>query len=462
MRRVLGLLCFGLLACGGNRSDDTRDAGVTSCGDGVLTGDELCDSDTVSCAGLALSYSSGQATCRSDCSGYVVTTCTVNTAVKGEVVRPAERSSRWVNARCNDGTTFNFSVNPSPTGSSEWAFMFEGGGFCDGTNVSCKSRAKRLVSSADEPNDRASVAQLGNGAISRDPQSRVKEANIVSVNYCSSDLYTGTRTATVTLEGRPLYFSGRLNVIAMLEVLRQRYGLDDSNPATKVLYLGGSAGGNGVRNTVDVLARMLPNARAGKRIRLAPKAGFMPLNWNSTDIRYSLAGSGQSDRAFFETTATLWQSVPSPECAALATAAGEPPSVCAAGLFAVRATIRPVSEGGMGIPDFELQSRRDFVYALGLHGLNTPALLSPWDAMVAAELRDSGLRWQLTPSVVMHGLDGRDETPYPAFNAASSSSCDATAYASPMTYSKMLTAFFDDPNPDTSVNRVCFDDDWQP
>lgn len=53
---------------------DTSDC--STCGDGVVGGNERCDSDEKACTAVSSAYSSGQAVCRGDCGGYDVSGCT--------------------------------------------------------------------------------------------------------------------------------------------------------------------------------------------------------------------------------------------------------------------------------------------------------------------------------------------------------------------------------------------------
>ena len=469
---------------GGDRTSDagtvTTDAGTvatdagsqSACGDTIVTGAELCDSDTVACSTLAISYKSGMASCRSNCQGYDVSTCALDDTVAAEQVRPAVRDPRWANAMCNDGTSYAFSISVSPTGSKEWVFFLEGGGFCDGKTRSClpPEQPVQLTSSKNAPADRAKLTGTGgstllnrSGAANKNP--RFHDANFVFGTYCTSDLWSGTRSEPYTLEGQTWRNTGKLNVKAMLEVARQRFGLDDADPSTKILYTGGSAGGNGARNTVDLVVTQMPNTAAAQRIALAPENGFMPLGWTWTDEGYSIASSGLTDLAFYEETSAVWHSQISGACATYALTQGQLPSACAAGLLADVALMKPVAEGGLNLRIFEYQSRRDTVYAGDLHRLKTPTLRAPWDALIAKEISDAGLRWFFTPDSSIHGLQGSTaggglfnyhHVPFPAYSAASSPTCASTPYASGKDYYSMVVDFFDDPTPATSGERVCF------
>ena len=449
------------------------------CGDGQVTGDELCDADTVTCASLGTMYASGMATCRSTCLGYDVSTCVIDSTVAAEQVRPAARDPRWNDAVCNDGTSYAFSVSLPATPSNEWVIFLEGGGFCDGSPFnSClpPHQPTKLTSSAAAPADRAKLTATGgstllnrNGDAAKNP--RFHGANLVFATYCSSDLWTGTRAEPFMLEGVSRQFTGKLNVKAMLEILRQRYGLDDSRSDTKVLYTGASAGGNGARNTVDLVVKQLPNTAAGQRIWLAPENGFMPMGWTWTDPTFSILGSDLPDLQYFENDAQLWHSQISAACTTLALTAGQLPSVCATGKWGDWAALKPLAEGGLGLRVFEYQSRRDTVYATDMHKLTTAAQLAPWDVIVAKEIDESGVRWYFTPDAQIHGLQGQNASglfnyhhvPFPAYDAANSPSCNrsgslgSTPYATGKDYYSMVVDFFDDPAPATSGERVCFD-----
>ncbi|RKG92502.1 pectin acetylesterase-family hydrolase [Corallococcus terminator] len=484
MRMDVFVVAFGLVVgCGRDVSWDTEppeavgvvaSAAVATCGNGIVEQDELCDGGgAVACTGLSALYTGGQTVCASTCRGYeVARDCRVRPGVLVETIRPALRdASRWAGAKCNDGTSFAFNFSPSPTGSKVWVINLGGGGYCDGTTSACANRGV-LLTSKGEPADRALETRAGSGILSRDPEENptFADANQVSAHYCSSDLWTGTNPTPQPVDGGlRLRFNGRLNVRALLEVLRRDYGLDDRNNALKVVWTGSSAGGNGAQNNADQLARALPRAQAARRLWVISSAGWMPLNWTNPD--YTQSGMGMPDPVVSAQLATLYQAEFSPECRALARAAGRQESDCFAGLPTVASLHLPVARGGLGLRTLAATNRRDPVYTTH-HGLTdlsakTNAALQEWDDLMAREMRDSGVRWLFAPSddprvgSQLHGVYGSWRLPFKPFNAANDVCDDLPAYTVP-DFREMVTRFFEDPSPDTSRLKVCFNGEWLP
>ena len=223
-------------------SGDTglADTGAGPCGDSTVEGSELCDGDDVACVDLGEHYLGGMASCRSDCRGYDVSTCMNRPLRWWEIVKPSERDARWSNARCNDGTPFDFAYRPGAPGSKVWVIYFQGGGFGDDVAFPTAAREAALTSTttfADRTRGPVPLIEHGIfGGPTINPD--FHEAHMVLVRYCSSDLYTGRGVDRRPVDGIPegYYFAGRHNVRAMTEILAQRYGLDDSDAALEVMW----------------------------------------------------------------------------------------------------------------------------------------------------------------------------------------------------------------------------------
>jgi hypothetical protein len=199
-------------------------------------------------------------------------------------VRPADRDqSRWASARCSDGSPFSFQVRLSQTGTSNiWVILLEGGGGCDDARVSCANRQLGLITSKGSDRDYSpaflvslpGTPQRATGVLSLDPVANpvFSDANHVIAQHCSSDNFSGASSDLIPNSGSidnvdgggdggpgpGWYFSRRLNIQAMFEILAQRYGLNDGNPNTKVLFIGQSAGGEGVLANAAQLGNVLP------------------------------------------------------------------------------------------------------------------------------------------------------------------------------------------------------------
>ncbi len=395
------------------------------CGNGVLNGAELCDGDTVACVDLATSYSGGSATCRADCRGYDVSTCARQPA-RVEYVKPALRDARWSDAMCSKAGEFFFTV--LLTGSDRWHISLEGGGYCSPGDINpCYARPDTLTTDLENignvtfsPADGERVRARG----SIEHPASFADANVVTLHYCSNDLWSGTRTSPLALPAgpqgsatMPFRFNGRVNVAAAIDTLQQRYGLDDANPNTAVFFFGSSAGGHGVLNNADQLARRLPKTTRGGRLHGLAVAAQLPSTWGTVSAsvpgNWSLKEGGQHTGLFVEDVVedlvTGWQSRYSPTCEA---AHPSEPWQCA---FA--ATHHPYltdrAPAGLGLPIALAQNLTDPFYQ-NMHGIVSPqaggfapggALASQaWAALHAQEL--ASLRWVYAPrhELGQHGI----------------------------------------------------------
>jgi hypothetical protein len=197
---------------------------------------------------------------------------------QAEIVKPAERDpARWATARCNDGTSFDFQVRLSATGqTTKWILFLDGGGFCEDFSRSCASRPSSLTSTV--ANSDRSFTQMKNQGIFNPNKTKnptFYDANFAYGHYCSSDVWSGATTQRRPTTGSPVgwYFSGQANVRSMFEILIERYGLDDANPQTRVLFAGTSAGGVGVEVNADAVAKLLPQTASAGHLKLINDAG---------------------------------------------------------------------------------------------------------------------------------------------------------------------------------------------
>ena len=137
------------------------------CGNGALDADEVCDGDSVTCASLGASWSSGNATCRASCAGFDTSACTALSTGGFEAVKPAEREpARFAAARCNDGTPFTFYLSLAPAASSVWMIHLQGGVYCDDATMPCATRDV-ILTTTQAPTDRMLLAANRRGILSR-------------------------------------------------------------------------------------------------------------------------------------------------------------------------------------------------------------------------------------------------------------------------------------------------------
>ncbi len=193
-----------------------------------------------------------------------------------ELVKPAERSNRWEDARANDGSPFAFAWIPSRSNSDEWVVYLQGGGFCDDRVRMCRERSPSLSSTPPQADGSRFDPPWG-GILSSEPtvNPTFHSANKVFAFYVSSDAWTGVddeRRQTEAAE-RGWYFSGAINVVTTFEVLIEHFGLEDSNPRTRVLLAGGSSGGVGAEVNAERIAALLPLTTARGDFRVLNDGG---------------------------------------------------------------------------------------------------------------------------------------------------------------------------------------------
>jgi hypothetical protein len=371
----------------GDPGDEDDMPPVAPCGNGVVDGEEACDGDVVDCTALTASWSAGTAPCREDCTGYDVDGCTVTEpAPLFEVVKPAGRDpERWGLARCNDGTPFTFAVRMPVEHTDTWVFSLQGGGFCDDYSTPCEGRETELTTTFGEPDGQRFPADVG-GIGSTDPTTNpaFHDAVFVYAFYCTSDLWAGrgeVRTPTTAAPAGGWYFAGRHAVDAMLDILVGRYGLDDSDASTRVLFSGFSAGGFGVALNADQVVDALPNASADGRVKLLIDGGWITEDWDEPTARFGLATTGDRDvmRTFFED----FPLTPGSVCEASVTHPGD----CAFGpLYHPVLTDPP--PGGLGLDVMIQQSLTDDVLA-SIHAItDDPAMVNAYAEAQLASLED--------------------------------------------------------------------------
>jgi|FLOH01.1.fsa_nt_gi hypothetical protein len=218
-----------------------------------------------------------------------------------EMVKPAERDSKWENARCNDGTPFGFEL--FNTEKDEWVIFLQGGGACNDINFPCEGRGK---STTPSKGDGEEVNSQFSGILSINKQINPLfwNANKVDAHYCSSDVWSGTRTETISTTGGDFYFSGQLNFRAMIEILKEDYGLDKND---KILLIGSSAGGHGVLSNIHTARELLPD----NKIYFVNDGGAV---WDFDNPKYRVLGTNLSLEEVMQQSYNFWQSDLLPAC----------------------------------------------------------------------------------------------------------------------------------------------------
>ncbi|MBL7057482.1 hypothetical protein ISS09_04325 [Candidatus Woesearchaeota archaeon] len=286
----------------------------------IITSCAPKEDSKVACKDISPLFSEGETIWNED--HYNIYNCGLSTITQSEMVKPALRDDKWKNARCNDGTPFGFSVQLS--GSDEWVIMLQGGGVCNDINLPCKTRGK--ITTPNNP-DRVLVQPKVTGVFNPDSRANPDfyEANKVFGFYCSSDVWSGTSTSTVTTTGGEFYFSGQYNFKAMIEILKERYGLEDNNPNTKVLLAGTSAGGQGVMANAHIIKELMPTSSSERRIKLVNDAGN---TWNFDDPEYRPIGIDITFAEAQEQSYDFWHSSLNPYCEEAMNNQGNHPGQC--------------------------------------------------------------------------------------------------------------------------------------
>jgi O-palmitoleoyl-L-serine hydrolase len=349
----------------------------------------------VACSDLGATWASGTATCRSDCSGYDVSVCTrAAPTTNRERVRPADRDPRWAEARCNDGTPFSFQVRLSQSGSETWVIGLNGGGACDDQFADCVAQPPPLTTTEGPDKDFGPAflafvpgpPQLLAGPFDLDAAENptFADANHVWMHYCSSDYYSGNSTDLIpnSASATGWYFSGRENVRAMLEILKQRYGLRDT-AGTRLLVIGQSAGGTGVVANADQFVAIAPRTAAEGNLRLLLE-GMWFGDIGDPDAR--LGTLTVSDREAFRHSYAFWQARLNGFCEQRAH-----PADCYLGAEGYKSVAH-----GYGLPTLVFQNRSDPVL-LGLHSVLDPdaAVVDRYEKILEHETHS--VKWLFSP-----------------------------------------------------------------
>lgn len=182
-------------------------------------------------------------------------------------------------ARCLDGSPFGYYIrrSNSQTNSRKWILFLMGGGACI-TPKDCIERKasprgwgsstvwnSTFLPGRDYPGLRAMHDILSDNPI-HNPH--FFDHNHVYLQYCSGDIWTGTRNA---FDRYGLWFSGHNNIQAAITHLNET---ENFTNATHVLVIGVSAGGWGLFNNIDHIREKLI-ARSAV-VKGVPVDGFIP------------------------------------------------------------------------------------------------------------------------------------------------------------------------------------------
>lgn len=166
-------------------------------------------------------------------------------------------------AVCNDGSPGRYVLRKGVGGGARrWIVFLEGGGHC-ATAEECSERYRksRLRMSSAGLSNGQEVSLGGIASASPDVNPDFYDANLVFIEYCSSDWHSGDRAGDPSQPTSRLerwHFRGRAIVRAVVEDMA-RQGLGQ---AQELLLAGSSAGAAGVAALADDLRSLAPpNAR---------------------------------------------------------------------------------------------------------------------------------------------------------------------------------------------------------
>lgn len=161
-------------------------------------------------------------------------------------------------AICNDGSPAVYMIRRNPS-TTRWLVWLEGGGNCnDGPTCEQRWNEKRDLMSSIPISQRYAAGTIdypSSGVFSNDPDENpaLNDANMVQIQYCSSDLWSGDHAGNLGLPPGDVSrwnFKGRDIAFAVLDELRAKEGFGN---ATEITYGGGSAGSAGLYYTIDEL-----------------------------------------------------------------------------------------------------------------------------------------------------------------------------------------------------------------
>ncbi|XP_041959781.1 carboxylesterase notum2 isoform X1 [Alosa sapidissima] len=172
---------------------------------------------------------------------------------------------------CNDGTAAGFYLKEFK-GSKRWLIFLEGGWCCYNKDT-CDSRYKntpRLMSSTDWPQTRK-----GTGILS--PQTEENphwyNANIVFIPYCTSDVWSGSKTTKPKEKGKDSVDYTFMGSLVIREVIKD-LTTKGIKQAKVVMLAGTSAGGTGVLLNIEKVSSQLEQLGGEAQVRGLVDSGW--------------------------------------------------------------------------------------------------------------------------------------------------------------------------------------------
>ena len=175
-------------------------------------------------------------------------------------------------------------TEPDGPSANRWLIHFEGGGSCT-TFEECGVRwcglgfyTAHQMSSTFEENFISRT-----GLLNRNGTNRLADRNLVMLNYCSSDSWSGRksdvplRSVDDATKGYSVHFQGAtISEAAFTALERGVTGMPKLTDATDLLISGDSAGASAVRTHLDRIAARMKTISPNARVRGQMEATFYP------------------------------------------------------------------------------------------------------------------------------------------------------------------------------------------
>ena len=209
-------------------------------------------------------------------------------------------------AVCNDGSPYVFYIRPAEPGAMEgaesaankWVIYLQAGGGCFDAE-SCRDRWCAYDSySAAKMSSRFAPDTIGaKGIFRRVPENQLGNRNQVFAYYCSSDGWyrSGDDFVLQSEENPELAFTVNMKghdiINAMLDSLESgtsddlgQMQMPDLREADDVLFVGSSAGSNGIRQNADRVRDRLVSSNPDVTVRAVTDATFSPTGVDKDDL----------------------------------------------------------------------------------------------------------------------------------------------------------------------------------
>jgi hypothetical protein len=204
-------------------------------------------------------------------------------------------------------------------------------------------------------------------------------------------------TTKISTTGGDWYFNGRQNVQALIQMLKQRYGLDDSNVDTRVVLPGTSAGGVGVFATSELVKRLLPGSAEAGRVKLIIDGAWEP-DWNDPVHVIKNAPPGTPDIEVMDHKTSFYKAKLISSC--------EIAYPSHRGRCMMPAFVYP-HLAALGFPVFIQTSSRDKAATREVHGIpldDADGSLGRWKEVILQEFAIAPYAWQFSPDTLYHTI----------------------------------------------------------